>query len=73
MREGVFTVCAVSTVDAALELLSGRPAGARGPDGRFPEESFNGAVDRALAQNVERLRLTRPEGFAVSSRAGGAT
>ena len=46
-------------VDEGLELLSGQRAGERGPDGRFPEDSFNGAVERALAANLGRLKELR--------------
>ncbi len=45
---GEFAVYAVSTVDEAMELLAGRPAGARDPSGHFPEGSVNGAVDGRL-------------------------
>ncbi|NNG03476.1 MAG: AAA family ATPase [Inquilinus sp.] len=48
--EGRFRVYAVETVDQGLELLTGRPAGERGADGQFPEETVNRLVeDRLLA------------------------
>ena len=56
VREERFHVHAVSTVDEGLALLSGREAGARGADGRFPSGSFNAAVDEALIANVRRLK-----------------
>jgi predicted ATP-dependent protease len=56
VREGRFAVWAVSSVDQGLALLSGRAAGERGADGRFPDGSFNAAIERALAENVSRLR-----------------
>jgi predicted ATP-dependent protease len=59
VREGRFHVHAVATVDEGLALLSGREAGARGPDGRFPEGTVNAAVEQALAANVRRLRELR--------------
>jgi lon-related putative ATP-dependent protease len=62
VREGRFNVWAVATVDEGLELLTGRPAGERGADGRFPAETVNAAVDEALARNVERLRQLRVDG-----------
>ena len=52
---------AVGSVDEGLEVLSGRPAGARRPDGAFPEGSFNAAVEQALAENVERLKALRAD------------
>jgi hypothetical protein len=48
-------------VDEGIALLSGREAGERGPDGRFPGASFNAAVERALAENVARLKVLRGE------------
>jgi len=62
VREERFHVYAVSTVDEGIALLSGREAGERGPDGRFPEESFNCAVEQALAANLNRLKELRPGG-----------
>lgn len=56
VEEGRFHVWAVSTVDEGLALLTGCPAGARGPDGRFAEGSVNAAVEEALARNVQRVR-----------------
>ncbi|MCA9695122.1 MAG: AAA family ATPase [Myxococcales bacterium] len=49
-RAGAFSVFTPRTVDEALELLTGVPAGARDVDGRYPEGSFNRAVeDRLIA------------------------
>jgi hypothetical protein len=48
-------------VDEGLEILCGRPAGARGPDGTFPEGTVNAAVEQALARNIDRLRQLRME------------
>jgi lon-related putative ATP-dependent protease len=59
VREERFHVHAIATVDEGLERLSGRRAGERGPDGRFPEDSFNGAVEQALAANLGRLKELR--------------
>ena len=55
VRAGKFHVHAVATVDEGLALLSGRDAGVRGSDGRFPEDTFNAAVERALEANAARL------------------
>jgi predicted ATP-dependent protease len=60
IREERFQIHAVSTVDEGIALLSGCPAGERGPDGRFPEGSFNSAVEEALAANLSRLKELRP-------------
>ena len=53
---GRFHVWAVETVDEAVELLTGAPAGVRGEDGRFPEGSVNRRADDRLAAFAERAR-----------------
>ncbi|BCX81044.1 hypothetical protein MIT9_P0622 [Methylomarinovum caldicuralii] len=55
-RDGKFRIHAVATVDQALELLLGVPAGERGPDGRFPPETVNGRVERQLQEFAELRR-----------------
>ena len=61
VRAGRFHVYAVTTIDEGLALLSGREAADRGADGRFPEGSFNAAVEAALAANVDRLKQLRSD------------
>lgn len=56
VRTGKFWVWAVETVDQALELLTGLPAGGRLPDGSWPEESINGRVAERLAALADRAR-----------------
>ena len=58
---GRFHVYAITTVDEGLALLTGREAGERRADGRYPDGSFNAAVENALAANVERLKEMRVE------------
>jgi predicted ATP-dependent protease len=71
VRDGRFAVHAVAHVDEGLTLLSGREAGRRGADGRFPPDTFNAAVDEALARHVERWRRLRmPEPLAVAGHDG---
>jgi lon-related putative ATP-dependent protease len=48
VKSGDFSIWAVDHVDEALELLMDFPAGKRGPDGHFPQETINGKVERAL-------------------------
>jgi lon-related putative ATP-dependent protease len=73
VEEGRFHVWMVGTVDEGLEVLTGRPAGQRGPDGSFPEDSVNAAVERALAQNVASLRQLRVDGVAPVGVTGGTS
>ena len=53
---GQFHIYPVRSVDEGIEILTGVPAGARGPDGRYPADSVNGRVDRALQRMAEQLR-----------------
>ncbi len=47
---GEFSVYAVETVDQALELLTGLPAGSRDGAGLFPEGSVNALVEKRLKE-----------------------
>jgi len=53
---GAFQVWPVSTVDEAVALLTGVPAGERGADGLFPQGSVNRRVDERLAAFAEKGR-----------------
>jgi lon-related putative ATP-dependent protease len=55
-EKGLFHVWPVETVDEAVELLTGVPAGERGADGRYPEGSVNRRVDDRLASFAEKAR-----------------
>jgi hypothetical protein len=56
MREGKFFLWSVSSVDDAVELLTGVTAGGRGDDGAYPPDSINGRVEANLKQFVLDLR-----------------
>jgi lon-related putative ATP-dependent protease len=55
-EKGLFHVWPVETVDQAVELLTGLPAGVRGEDGRFPEGSVNRRADDRLAEFAKKAR-----------------
>jgi predicted ATP-dependent protease len=55
-REGRFHVYAVAHVDEGIEILTGREAGERGPDGRFPEGTVNRLAEDRLIRFAERRR-----------------
>ncbi len=56
VRAGQFHVWAVRTIDEGIELLTGRPAGQRGPDGQYPEGTVHRLVQERLREYAERLR-----------------
>jgi predicted ATP-dependent protease len=55
-RKGRFHVHAVAHIDQGIELLTGREAGARGVEGKFPEGSVNRLVEDRLAGFAEMRR-----------------
>ncbi|HZO97952.1 MAG TPA: ATP-binding protein [Gaiellaceae bacterium] len=72
VREGRFHVWAVRTVDEGISLLTGRPAGRRGADGRYPPGSVHRLVSERLEQYAERLRAfaaTGPDGAGAAEPA----
>jgi lon-related putative ATP-dependent protease len=59
---GRFRVFPVETINEGIELLTGLPAGERGPDSRFPEGSVNGRVEARLFAFAKAARAAaRPE------------
>jgi len=56
VREGKFHVWAMGSVDEALELMTGRPAGKRLEDGAWEPDSVNAKVDQKLRQMMELAR-----------------
>ena len=51
-----FRIHAVETVDQGIELLTGIPAGERGPAGLYPEGSINQRVEARLVGMAEVVR-----------------
>lgn len=59
---GRFRVWPVRTVAEGIEILTGLPAGERGPDGQFPEGTvFRKAEDRLAAMAERRRAFAVPE------------
>jgi len=57
VAQGRFHIHPVTTVEEAMEILTGRPAGVRGPDGTFPEGSLYARVDARLARLAQLAPL----------------
>jgi len=59
---GKFRVHAIATIDAALELLTGAPAGEKDADGKLPEGTVHFKVDQRLRElNKEKKDNKTPE------------
>jgi len=55
VKQGLFHVYAVETVDQGMEILTGVQAGVRGTDGTFAEGTINARVDARLGKLAEDL------------------
>lgn len=64
VEAGQFAVYAVERVEEAVELLTGGPAGERGPDGRYPDASVFGKAARRLAEMAEAVQAWHNSGNA---------
>ena len=56
VEAGRFQIYPIATIDQGLEILTGMTARARGPDGRFPENSLNHLVEAKLIDLAEKRR-----------------
>ena len=65
--DGTFHLHAIETVSQGIEVLTGVPAGARDPNGRFPAGSVFGRVERRVIEIAERLREAETAGRAPAS------
>jgi lon-related putative ATP-dependent protease len=54
VRDGMFSVWAISTVDEGIEILTGTPAGRPDESGEYPEDSIHGMTKACLRRWVER-------------------
>lgn len=53
VEEGLFHIYPVTNADEGIEILTGVPAGERGLDGTYPEDTVNGRVQRKLRYYAE--------------------
>ena len=56
VRDDRFRIYPVTRIEQGIEILTGLPAGLRGPDGRFPEDSLNHRVEARLIALAEQRR-----------------
>jgi len=57
VEDGRFHIWSVSSIEEGIEILTGVPAGQRGPDNRYAPESLFGRVDRRIETLVRNLAL----------------
>jgi len=68
VREGKFHVYPVRTIDEGIAILTGVPAGDRGPEGAYPDGSVNFRVLKRLREMAEQSRAFRGNGESASAR-----
>jgi len=56
IQRGKFHVWPVNTIDEGIEVLTGVPAGVRGTDDTYPEESVHGFVIGRLDELAKRMK-----------------
>ena len=56
VRDGLFHVYAVGSIDEGMELLTGIPTGEQDEEGKYPEGSLNSLASSRLLQFAENLR-----------------
>jgi predicted ATP-dependent protease len=56
VRDGLFHIYAVSRVEEALEILTGKRAGRKRNDGSYPKNSLNFLIEQQLIQWNEIAR-----------------
>jgi len=55
VASGQFSIYAVSTIEEAIELLTGVPAGDRGLDGLYPSDTVYGRSARRLEEMAQAV------------------
>ena len=73
VREGKFSVWAVSNVDEGIEILTGVPAGVADAKGRYPPDSINRRAMDRLTKMSRRLAATRGGRRREDTKHGEAT
>jgi predicted ATP-dependent protease len=56
VRDKLFTIWAVASIDQGMEILTGIPAGVRLEDGRWTAGSINAQVDNRLREMYDTLK-----------------
>ena len=68
-----FSIWPIASIDEGIERLTGIPAGERGPDGRFPDDSINARVEARLIGFAEARRRFGAKGEGGENNEKGAS
>ena len=55
VRNGKFHIYSVDNIKEGIEILTGVKAGAKGKDGKYPENTIYGMVDKRLKEMAEKM------------------
>ncbi|MDD4013838.1 MAG: AAA family ATPase, partial [Candidatus Omnitrophica bacterium] len=73
VAKGKFHIWAVNTVDEGIEVLTGKKAGEKGPDGKYPEGTVNFLTAAKLKEYTEKFsKLGDKKGKKKPGREGSA-
>ena len=61
VRQGKFRIYSVENIKEGIEILTGVKAGEMGADGKYPENSIYGLVDKRLREMTEKMDGTSEE------------
>ncbi|WP_200762475.1 Lon protease family protein [Nitrosophilus alvini] len=61
IKKGKFFIYAVESVDEAMEILTGKEAGERDAEGKFPKDSVNRLVEERLVEFFEKAKKIMKE------------
>ena len=68
-----FNLWSVTTVDEAISLLTSLPAGERGDDNEYPEQSVNGRVEAALRAFALSIQIFEKQEYTVEKQPDSAS
>ena len=72
VRDGLFTVYAVDTIEQGMEVLTGIPAGSLDGTGQYPEGTLNHVIARNLEQMAAKAKAAEGRGGDWDGRDGDA-
>jgi len=70
VKKGKFHIHAVKTIDEGIEILTGKEAGEKQPDGTYPKGTVNALVDEKLKTLAEGLKEFADQGEAEEKKKG---